>query len=77
MNAITPPRPRCGRLLAWLGAGACGTVIADARRHRARVRDLRRVWVLALTRVFVHHTHGPAGALQLDTQPPLPDRRGR
>ena len=55
MNVITRPGLRHGRFLAWLGVGA-RTVIADARRHRLVFAIFGAIWVLALTRVFVHHT---------------------
>ncbi len=55
MNAIISPGSRSVSLLAWLGSGA-RTVIADARRHRLVFAIFGAIWVLALTRVFIHHT---------------------
>jgi conjugal transfer pilin signal peptidase TrbI len=55
MNVITRPGLCHGRLLAWLGVGA-RMVIADARRYRLVFAIFGAIWVLALTRVFIHHT---------------------
>ena len=62
--------------LAWLGAGA-RTVIADARRHRL-VFVAFRCYLGTGADPRLHPPHAdPSRPLQLDGQPPLPDRRGR
>ncbi len=75
MNAITSPGLRSVGLFAWLRAGA-RKVIADARRHplvfATVLAAMGTIWVLALTRVFIHHS--PVLPVLFNWTPSLPYR---
>jgi len=71
MNGTACPGSRSVRLLAWLCTGA-RTVVADARRHWLVFAIFGAIWVLALTRVFVHHT--PVLPILFNWTPSLPYR---